>query len=264
MSNDFILEVDESLREEKLHRLWKEYGGYLIAACILAVLFTALIVGWRGWDEKVAAQQTSIIIQAMDTDNPAENLGNVSVALNDGRKAIALLSAAGEFVREGDNKGALKQYQLLKMDQSAPKVFRDYAAVMEARTMWDLRDEFAAEKVGADKAAAKISEDEDAQDAAVAVAASTSVTDVDPKALLTMMAPICNDPSNPWRWHALIQSSVILASGLDNYKQAVAYLSLVEAQEDLPQSLHSRAAALKHVYSLKLTEMSAQAEKDKK
>ena len=35
------------LRQERLHAWWKEYGPYLIAGCVLAVIFTGVSAGWR-------------------------------------------------------------------------------------------------------------------------------------------------------------------------------------------------------------------------
>ena len=41
----FIREIDEELRRERLMKLWERYGAYAVGAAVLIVAATA---GWRG------------------------------------------------------------------------------------------------------------------------------------------------------------------------------------------------------------------------
>jgi hypothetical protein len=43
----FIREIDEELRRERLTKLWERYGHYAVGAAVLVVAATA---GWRGWE----------------------------------------------------------------------------------------------------------------------------------------------------------------------------------------------------------------------
>ncbi len=43
----FIREIEEELRRDRLVKLWERYGHYAVGA---AVLIVALTAGWRGWD----------------------------------------------------------------------------------------------------------------------------------------------------------------------------------------------------------------------
>jgi hypothetical protein len=43
----FIREIDEELRRERLAKLWERYGHYVVGAAVLIVAATA---GWRGWE----------------------------------------------------------------------------------------------------------------------------------------------------------------------------------------------------------------------
>ena len=43
----FIREIDEDLRRERLMKLWERYGIYAVGAALLIVAATA---GWRGWE----------------------------------------------------------------------------------------------------------------------------------------------------------------------------------------------------------------------
>lgn len=229
MSNDLILEVEESLKQERLQELWNEYGGYLIAACVMAVLFTALIVGWRGWNEKIATAQTAQIVQAITMEDPAEAapvLEELSAQLTDGRKAIALLSAAGWYLDNEQQAEALAIYQKMQADSELPQTYRDFAALLEARALW-----------GAEE------------------------TSIDASALLDKLAALRNNTKSPWHYHALVQSAVIAANGQQKYDTAIEYLAVVNKAYDIPNSLRSRAEALAHIYSLSAEKQAATEDK---
>ena len=58
--SDMIRDVDESLKQDRLHALWKEYGPTLITAAILLVLVTAIMAGYRGWKENKLEEEEEI------------------------------------------------------------------------------------------------------------------------------------------------------------------------------------------------------------
>ena len=43
---DIFREVEEDVRRERVEKLWKAYGNYLIAALVL--LFAGMAIYWRG------------------------------------------------------------------------------------------------------------------------------------------------------------------------------------------------------------------------
>ncbi|MEC9183936.1 MAG: hypothetical protein VX930_06640, partial [Pseudomonadota bacterium] len=44
---DIFQEVEEEVRRDRYSKLWKDYGGYIIAAAVALVLGTTAFVGWR-------------------------------------------------------------------------------------------------------------------------------------------------------------------------------------------------------------------------
>lgn len=256
MSNDLILEVEESLKEERIAELWKEYGGYLIAACILAILFTALIVGYRGYNETVSATQTALIVEALRTEEITPKLDAVVDDLNGGRKAIAMLSAAGAYVQDSDYERALTYYQALRSDGSLPDIFRDFALLLEVKILWNgpVESKTAAAETTVDEAQTADAETQTGTETLAAQIAPTAIETPDPAVLIEYLAPLRNDERNPWRYNALILSSVILADGLQDHKAAVEYLRVVEDAFNVPQTLRTQAQALIQVYSLSITD----------
>ncbi len=52
-SNEFIREVDEEYRRDRIAEVWKRYNGVIVA---VAVLIVAVVGGWRYWQHREATQ----------------------------------------------------------------------------------------------------------------------------------------------------------------------------------------------------------------
>ena len=217
MSNDLIHEIEESIKQERLEKLWKEYGPYLIASIVLAVLFTALLTGWRGWNHKINANQTSAVIMALDKEDQVAALEEISAGLRPNQRAVSYLTAAGLLIRDGRNEQALQQYQSAAADRNIKPLFRDLAQLMAVRLEW-----------------------------------SMAAPDMDARMLLSTLQPLMENKKSPWQWHAHIQAAVIQAHAYDNFAAARDHLAVIATAQNLPRSLQERAKALDHVYALKM------------
>lgn len=219
MSNDLIHEIEESIRQERLEKLWKDYGSYLIAAIILIVLGTGLFAGWESWDRRTAESRTAQLLAALDNEKPADALDGIASGLGAGPRAIALTTAAGLLLKDGKQAEALHQYELLASDADADPTLRDLARLMAVRLTW-----------------------EEGGDA------------VSPQDLLARLEPVWSAPDSPWRWHAREQAALILAHALNDYAAARDHLAVImKGGDDVPPGLLQRAMALDHVYALKLS-----------
>lgn len=217
--NDLIHEVEESLRQERIERLWKEYGPYIIAGVVLAVLLTGIMSGWRTWQEKTNMAATTALITAFDGEAsgvPAA-VDKIMPSLKGGQRAAADLTLAGMLMSDGKAAEALKRYQAVASDKAAPDVYRDLAELFAVRLEWSMKP---------DKAGAE--------------------------GFLKRLAPMVADDKNPWRGHARIQAALIAAHALSDYFTAQEYLNpITRAQpSEFPPSLKERAKALEHLYAL--------------
>ena len=111
--SDMIRDVDESLKQDRLHALWEEYGSTIITAAILLVLVTAIMAGYRGWKENKLEEDTALYLQAADSENSAEALADLAPDLSGGLQSLAYLNAGGEFFVSGNMDKARENYQLL-------------------------------------------------------------------------------------------------------------------------------------------------------
>lgn len=219
MSDPLIQEFEQADKQEKLQLLWKEYGGYIIAAVLLTILFTGLISGWKNYRHNMKQSQTTALINALDQEERAAALKEVAPELSGGIKAVSRLTAAGELLDQDNPAEALEMFELAAQDGGLPERFRDLALLMSVRIGWDIGSEEENEE-GASN-----------QD------------------YITRLQPLINKSESPWRAHAHIQAALITASE-QNYTDALEYLRAALAIENLPPSLRERARALLHVYSL--------------
>ena len=73
--NALIREVDEDLRQERLERLWKAYGKYVIAACVAVVVAVGGNEYWKYYQAQQLDRDSTTFQSALDRlngGNPAE------------------------------------------------------------------------------------------------------------------------------------------------------------------------------------------------
>ncbi|MCB9990504.1 MAG: hypothetical protein H6867_03870 [Rhodospirillales bacterium] len=219
MADDLIHEIEESIKQEKLEKFWKEYGPYLIAAIVLAVLFTALVSGWRGWNDKINASQTSAVIQALAEEDQVAAIDKIAAELRPNQRAVAQLTTAGLLARDEKMEQALAHYNAAATDKDIKPVFRDLALLMAARTEWAM-----------------------------------NAPEMDAQSILTKIKPLWESDKSPWRWHAHMLAAVIEAHANENYAAARDHLAVITTAQGLPRSIQDRARALDHVYTMKMPE----------
>ena len=214
--SDILNDIDDALKRDRAEKFWKENGPIIIAGAIMLVVFTGMFSAWNAWKAHTARQQTAILMAAMtDADQP-QALINAAAELKGGPQAIALLNAAGDYIRDGKKAEALALYTQLADAGSAPNDYRVLARVLGARIAFDLRDD---------------------------------QTDIN--ALYAPIAKISGNTKSPWALHAAMQAAIIKGEGMNDYKSALAYLGQVIQSDTAPISMKERARALDHVYALR-------------
>tara|TARA_B100000886_G_scaffold338292_1_gene300793 strand:- start:863 stop:1513 length:651 start_codon:yes stop_codon:yes gene_type:complete len=134
MSEEFIREVDEELKEEKQAKLWKKIAPYLISIAGGIVLFTTFTVGWQSFitkktqamgDDFSAAVQ---LISEQDKDAAILALDKVTESTSDGYITLAKLKKASLLIEDGRVNEGLKIY--LELEKTAvDSSFRDMSTI---------------------------------------------------------------------------------------------------------------------------------------
>ncbi|MET0366877.1 MAG: tetratricopeptide repeat protein [Methylobacterium sp.] len=141
-NNEFIREVDEEYRRERILTIWRRYSGVIIA---LAVLLVVGVAGWRYWQtqQQAAAEAASVRFDAANRlarDGKAEEADKAFIALEqDGTAGYRLLSrfrAASETAKADPAKAATA-YDSLAGDASLGDGLRDLARLRAALIRMD-------------------------------------------------------------------------------------------------------------------------------
>jgi hypothetical protein len=122
-SDSFIQEVTEEVRRDRMFRLWRRYGPFVVAAIVAAVVAAAALA-WLDEQRRFAAREAGATLlaalEAPDGLRRGENLLAAADALAGGPALAARLRAAAEFSAGGDVEAALAAYRGVADAASAP------------------------------------------------------------------------------------------------------------------------------------------------
>jgi hypothetical protein len=137
---DLFDEIDEELREERMHEFLKKYAGLLFAAALLVI---GGVAGWKYWgwyQERQDMDAAALYLAAASKTEGAGIVGPnriVATAAFDamaarapeGYRVLALLRAAALRADAGDVDGASALWDQVAADSSADPLLRDLASL---------------------------------------------------------------------------------------------------------------------------------------
>ncbi len=131
---DIFHEVDEAVRRERLEKVWKQYGHYIIAA---AVLIIAAVGGWRGYDylqrqkAQEAGAQFEMAMTLAEAGKHQEAADAFAKVVKDGAGGYPTLARLREAAELGprDAKAAVAALDALAADGSIGQRFQDLATL---------------------------------------------------------------------------------------------------------------------------------------
>ena len=137
-SEEFIREVDEDLRRDRLKRLWLRYGAVVVALAVLLVLGTAGKVAWDHWQQQVRAAEAlrfATAEEALAGGRNAEAVDQFAALAADGKTgfvALAQLREAEAKLALKDRPGAVAALEALGTDKSDAPILRDLGLLLAA------------------------------------------------------------------------------------------------------------------------------------
>ena len=143
MAQDNIFrEVDEELRSDRMRKLWRSYGPYVIGAAVAVVLVVAANEGWAWWQNSNAARSSDQFYAALDLADGGDvaaaqtALSEVIASASGGYPTLARFKQAGLLAREGKSAEALAAYDALASTEANPRL-RELALVLAANLLVD-------------------------------------------------------------------------------------------------------------------------------
>jgi hypothetical protein len=202
-SNEFIREVDEEYRRDRIAQVWKQYNGVIIA---LAALVVAAVGGWRYWQHyqrtqaEAAAtryQEALRLDQEGKSEEAAQTLRGLTTDAAAGYRLLARFRLAAELGQQNAEDGA-KSFDALAGESGVPPLLQDLARLRAAMLRLD----------------------------------------ADPAGARNALEQLAN-PSNSWR-HTAREMLGLSALKRSDYDGAGRWFDQIAADRETPQSLRSR------------------------
>lgn len=140
---DIFQEVDEDVRRDRLNKLWKDYGGYVVAGAVAIVLGTTASVGWHEYTEQRKEADSDRFVAAIALANdgkPAEAAGAFEALSGEAGEGYALFArfrTAAALKDSGDVEGAVQTFEAIALDKDVDDLYRSLATLLAIMHMID-------------------------------------------------------------------------------------------------------------------------------
>lgn len=144
--DEFLEEVENDIRHEKLMVLWKQYGKFIVGGLVGIVLLVTGYNLWGYYDHNRRAQMAEKLMAAQDYlgqgDLPkaVTILNQLSGENHKTYQQLALFEKAGILLKEGpvsNPKEAMAIYHQLATNKQVDPLWRDFAALLEVMVLMD-------------------------------------------------------------------------------------------------------------------------------
>jgi hypothetical protein len=139
--SDIFREVEEEVRRERVEKIWKQYGDYIIAGVALIIIAIAGYELWQRYEmnQRMKASETFFAAQQLaESGNISKATPAFAVLAKDapnGYAEMARLSQAGSLLAAGQRLEAVAIYRSIATDDSGP-----IGNVALVRAGWALAD----------------------------------------------------------------------------------------------------------------------------
>lgn len=143
MSDDILLrEVDEELQRDRIRKLWRTFGPFVIGGAVAMVMVVAGLEGWTWWQNSNAARSSDLFYAATEiadgTDVAAAQtaLDEVIAKGTGGYPMLARFRAAALLASSGKTAEAVAAYDAISTSESNSHL-RDLALVLAGALLVD-------------------------------------------------------------------------------------------------------------------------------
>tara|TARA_B100000686_G_C16783202_1_gene973388 strand:+ start:1128 stop:1772 length:645 start_codon:yes stop_codon:yes gene_type:complete len=145
MTDEFIREVDEDLRQERSIKLWQRFMPYILSISLGIILFTTSYVVWDNYSKKSKQKLGDAFTAAVelakedDIDAALIALDKIVDKGSDGYVTMAKMKKASLLIELGKLEDGLKIY--LDLEKNAfDQSFRDIATILYVMNSLDTQD----------------------------------------------------------------------------------------------------------------------------
>ena len=135
--DSFMRELEEELRRERIEKIWKEYGTYILAGAVVIVVG---VLGYKYVEHsRIVSAQTqgaryegALTLAQEGKDGSAAKEFETITTEGSGYASLARLQLAGSLLKQGKKAEALAAYEALANESGADPLLREFAALQAA------------------------------------------------------------------------------------------------------------------------------------
>lgn len=137
--SDFMQEVQEDLRRQKMHDFWKENQNWIIGGILLAIVSTGTMAWWRTYSYNKDMQATAQFLQ-VSAKNDAAALETYAATADKDHAILARLQAAELELQKGKTEEAVKMFDAIAATRMGDSDLRDLAKIYALQQRLDTED----------------------------------------------------------------------------------------------------------------------------
>jgi len=141
--SDFIREVEEDIRRERMRELWDRFGLYVIGAVVAIVAGASAVVGWQAYSDSASKSASDAYIAAeaeaeqADPTGAADAFAKLAADSPSGYAALAMMQEAAALTEAGDPQKAATTYLALADKGGVPDILKGLARLKAAFLLAD-------------------------------------------------------------------------------------------------------------------------------
>lgn len=142
--DQFIREVNEEMRQDRMEGLWKKYKWVIMGVAVLIVVVTAASRGWQSYSDSQSAASGDKFMAAIALSNDGkhdEAIKNLEALSADGSgqyPALAQLRIASEMAKRGDVSKAIAAFDKIAVDSSFNATLQNVATLRAGLLLVDI------------------------------------------------------------------------------------------------------------------------------
>lgn len=222
--DEFLEEVEKDIRQEKLLKLWKQYGKQIIAGVVAIIVVIAAYNLWCQYDRNKQIQMAEKLIAAQEL-----------ITKGEATKAQAILTSLSESSNSTYRFLGLFQKAALSLQEGAPAKLTEAIAIYN-----QLAENKKMDLLWRDLATL------------LATMASIDLPDVKVDDLLAKLDPLTSD-QNPWRYFAKEMKGLLLFRKGEKAQCTELFARLVQDSQT-PQGISLRSRLMVQIASAGSTE----------
>ncbi len=131
LANQFIMEVDEDLKQESISKLWKKLSWVIACVCIAIIAVVSYVQYQKNQNKKLADRDSHLYQQAIKFQESADTTQALTklneIIKNNGKYKVIASMTKAQILSESDTQKAFDTYLSVFKDSKTPDIYKNMA-----------------------------------------------------------------------------------------------------------------------------------------